>query len=56
MPDYKVMYFHLAGRIAGAVEALEAVIETLKNAQQVTEDMFINSDEENDLDKNSEKA
>ena len=45
-PDYKAMYFHLAGRMAGAIEALEAIIATLKEAQQTTEDMFINEEDE----------
>ncbi|MDR0858647.1 MAG: hypothetical protein LBN97_06430 [Oscillospiraceae bacterium] len=50
MPDYKAMYFHLAGRMASAVETLEAttnalvaITEGLKRAQQSTEEMFINS-------------
>ena len=50
MPDYKSMYYHLAGRVAGAIEALEAITETLKQAQQTTEDMFMNSTDEEDLD------
>lgn len=50
MPDYKSMYYHLAGRIAGAIEALEAITGTLKQAQQTTEDMFINSADEEPLD------
>ena len=55
MPDYKAMYYHLAGRMATAIEALEAttgalvtITEKLKLAQQTTEDMFLNSDEEED--------
>ena len=50
MPDYKAMYYHLAGRMATAVEVLEAttdaladISEKLKQAQQTTEDMFIES-------------
>ena len=60
MTDYKSMYFHLTGRMAGAVETLDATVEILeastnalrniteklKLAQQVTEEMFINSDDE----------
>ena len=46
MPDYKAMYYHLAGKMAGAVESLEAITEVLKQAQRHTEDMFINSVEE----------
>jgi len=53
MPDYKAMYYTLAGRMATAVEALEAttgalviITEKLKQAQQSTEDMFINSSED----------
>jgi len=52
MPDYKAMYYTLAGRMATAIEALEAttgalvtITEKLKQAQQSTEDMFINSSE-----------
>ena len=44
--DYKSMYFHLAGRMAGAIEALESVVGCLKTAQQTTEDMFINAEDE----------
>jgi len=47
-PDYKAMYYHLAGRMATAIEALDAttgalvvITEKLKLAQQATEDMFI---------------
>ena len=54
MPDYKAMYYHLAGKMAGAIEALEAITETLKKAQQTTEDIFINCDE-NDPDDNPEE-
>jgi hypothetical protein len=50
MADYKAMYYHLAGRMATAIEALEAttgalvvITEKLKMSQQVTEDMFINT-------------
>ena len=50
MPDYKAMYYHLAGRMATAVEALEAttnalvaITEKMKLAQQTTEDMFIST-------------
>ena len=53
MPDYKAMYYHLAGRMATAVELLEAttgalveVTEKLKLAQQTTEDMFIGCDDD----------
>ena len=72
MPDYKAMYYHLAGRMATAVEVLEAATsmlgaatstlsstagemaklsESLKNAQQSTEEMFI-SCEGDDLEDN----
>ena len=41
MPDYKAMYYHLAGRMATALDALEAttnalveITEKLKLAQQ----------------------
>lgn len=50
MADYKAMYYHLAGRMATAVDVLEAttkaltdITEKLKLAQQTTEEMFINS-------------
>ena len=55
MPDYKAMYYVLAGRMATAVEVLEAttgalvdITEKLKLAQQATEDMFIYSDDEDE--------
>lgn len=58
MADYKAMYYHLAGRMATAVDVLEATTsmmeasvksltilkEKIKMAQQDTEDMFINSE------------
>lgn len=63
MPDYKAMYYHLSGRMATAVEALEAttgalveITEKLKLAQQATEDMFLNSTDEEDRDGETEKA
>jgi hypothetical protein len=40
------MYYHLAGRVAGAVEALEAITEKLKQAQTTTEDMFIDCEDD----------
>ncbi len=53
MPDYKAMYYHLTGRMATAIDALEAttnalvdITEKLKLAQQTTEEMFINSTDE----------
>ena len=56
MPDYKAMYYHLAGRMATAVDALEAtthalvdITEKMKLAQQTTEEMFI-SDSDDDMD------
>jgi len=30
MPDYKAMYYHLAGRMAVAVDVLEATTESLQ--------------------------
>jgi hypothetical protein len=38
MTDYKAMYYHLAGRMAGAVEALEAIATALKLSMQTTEE------------------
>ncbi|OQB13737.1 MAG: hypothetical protein BWY15_01586 [Firmicutes bacterium ADurb.Bin193] len=49
MPDYKAMYYHLAGQMSIAIEVLEglvAITERLKKAQQTTESMFINCDED----------
>lgn len=50
MPDYKAMYYHLAGRMATAIDALEAttnaltqITEKLKLAQQTTEEIFLSS-------------
>lgn len=63
MPDYKAMYYHLAGRMATALDALEAttnalveITEKLKLAQQATEEMFISrpDDDEVSLDNVSE--
>ena len=63
MPDYKAMYYHLAGRMATAIDALEAttnalveITEKLKLAQQTTEEMFISSldDDKDSLDNVSE--
>ena len=55
MPDYKAMYYHLAGRMATAIDALEAttnalveITEKLKLAQQTTEEMFIPSSDDNE--------
>jgi len=62
MPDYKAMYYHLAGRMATTVEALEAttgalvvITEKLKLAQQTTEEMFVNCDDDDDLDNDPKK-
>ena len=55
MPDYKAMYYHLAGRMATAIDALEAttnalvdITEKLELAQQTTKEMFISSPDENE--------
>ncbi len=51
MPDYKAMYYHLAGQMSIAVEALEALVaitERLKKAQQTTEEMLLSSEEDCD--------
>ena len=47
--NFRDMYFHLAGRTAVAIEALEglvAIVEGLKKAQQTTEEMFISGEGE----------
>ena len=55
MPDYKAMYYHLAGRMATAIDALEAttnalveITEKLKLAQQTTEEMFLSGADDAD--------
>ncbi len=52
MPDYKAMYYYLAGRMATTLEVLEAttgalvtITEKMKEAERTTEDMFMNSEE-----------
>lgn len=61
MPDYKAMYYHLTGRMATTLEALEAVTgalvvitEKLKLAQQSTEEIFMNGDDEDDSSENAQ--
>ena len=51
MPDYKAMYYYLAGQTAAVAEALEAttsylwaIADKLKSAQKSTEDIFVGSD------------
>ena len=49
MTDYKAMYYHLAGQMSIAVEALEgfvAITERLKKAQQAAEVIFLCDNEE----------
>ena len=55
MPDYKAMYYHLAGRMATTMDVLEAttnalvdITEKLKLAQQTTEEMFISDPDDNE--------
>ncbi|MDR3311478.1 MAG: hypothetical protein LBS90_09085 [Oscillospiraceae bacterium] len=58
------MYYHLSGRMATAIEVLEAttgalvdITEKLKLAQLATEDMFIDGDdEEDDHNRNSKET
>ena len=52
MADYKAMYYYLAGRMATAVDALDAttgalveITEKIKDAQRSTEEMFMNDEE-----------
>jgi hypothetical protein len=43
------MYYHLAGQMSIAIEALEglvAITERLKKAQQTTEEMFMSSEDD----------
>ncbi len=47
MPDFEKMYFHLAGKIADAIETLDKVSRDLKVVQIEGEDMFI-EDEDTD--------
>lgn len=55
MPDYKAMYYHLAGRMATAMDVLDAttkalveITEKLKLAQQTTEEMFISGTDDDE--------
>jgi hypothetical protein len=57
--DYKAMYYHLAGRMAAAVEVLEAttavlesatdsfagIAEKMKEAQQNAEEIYISAED-----------
>ena len=63
MPDYKAMYYHLAGRMATAIDALEAttnalvdITEKLKLAQQTTEEMFISASDDDVNSQDSESV
>lgn len=48
MADYKKMYFYLSGQVAGAIESLQAVVDALKHAQQMTEEMVLNDNNGDD--------
>lgn len=63
MADYKAMYYHLAGRMATAVEVLEAttgalvvIMEKLKLAQQTTEEIFMSGTDDENLDDKAEES
>lgn len=59
MADYKAMYYHLAGQMSIAIEALEglvAITERLKKAQQAAQALFINSEDDEATDNNPEEA
>lgn len=63
MPDYKAMYYHLAGRMATAIDALEAttnalveITEKLKRAQQTTEEMFLSAPGDDETPSESESV
>lgn len=52
MADYKAMYYYLAGRMATAVDALDAttgalveITEKLKDAGRATEELFMNGED-----------
>jgi hypothetical protein len=53
MPDYKAMYYHLAGRMAGSIEALEAITTSLKLSMQTAEDIFLNCEDKDDDSENA---
>ena len=40
MPDYKAMYYHLAGRMATAVEALEATTKKVSSMDEEVGDLY----------------
>ena len=44
--DYKKMYFYLSGQVAGAIESFQAVVDALKKAQRMTEEMYASSSDE----------
>ena len=45
MPDYKTMYFSLAGKLASTIETLDHLSEHLKEAQRHKEEEFIKREE-----------
>ncbi len=52
MADYKAMYYYLAGRMATAIEVLDAttgalvqITNKMKEAERETEEMFMNSED-----------
>jgi len=53
MPDYKAMYYHLAGRMAGTIEALDSITASLKLGMQTTEEMFISSEDDSECSEDS---
>ena len=38
-PDYKAMYFHMAGRMATTVELLETTVQILKRVCEATSEL-----------------
>ena len=38
-PDYKAMYFHMAGRMATTVELLETTVQILKTVCEATSEL-----------------
>ncbi|MEG0614699.1 MAG: hypothetical protein RR540_03005 [Oscillospiraceae bacterium] len=53
MPDYKRMYGKLFNQITDTIETLEKELDKLKRIQQITEEIYIKSEETEDDDKDN---